>query len=430
MTRNNDLVDALEEAAIWGMTLVLCHGFLKMAEDTGVKRNHFHIDRNLATPATRVTGMNVDTLQGFAWVDLADGPQVLDVADTNDRYYTVQLVDAYLQNIAYIGRRTTGTSAGKYLLTGPGWSGETPDGMPWIELPTNLVFARLLMQVSDAQDPMDMVVVRQLMEGFILGSLAEYPEGRIAPLLEEDANHNRFLVQDLVGMGAAYFDRLCDALLTQPPSPTEMAQLERFIRLGIGPGLQPSKNPELAPSLQEALNEAVAEVRALDPLSPLGDGPWMTNSTIRDVGPLDPKLRARMCIDAPGYHAAVEAIYAALVTAANGSVLTGENAYRLHFPPGGIPPVGAFWSMTMYALPEWRFVENPIDRYAIGSNFETLEYGEDGSLDILLQQERPESGDSNWLPTPSGQFMLLCRFYQPGPDVINGKYNLPNAVQV
>jgi len=431
MTDPNNLTDVLREAAIWGMTLVLSHGYLKVAEDTGVKRNCFHIDRNLATPASRVTGQNVDTIQGFAWIDLVDGPQVLHVPDTEDRYYTVQLVDAYLQNIAYVGRRTTGTSEGKYLLTGPGWSGEAPDGMTRIELPTNLVFVRVLMQVRDAQDPTDMAIVLRLMEGFILGSLAEYPNGRIAPLLEENATGNRFPVQDLAGMGAEYFDRLCDALVTQPSPPAEMVQLDRFTKIGIGPGLQPSKNPNLAPLLEKVLNEAVAEVRAVNPLTPLGDGPWMTMTAVRDVGPVDPKLRARLSIDAPGCHAAVEAVYAALLTGADGSVLSGENAYRLHFPAGGIPPVGAFWSITMYAMPEWRLVENPINRYAIGSNFETaLHYGEDGSLSILLQQERPTSGDSNWLPTPPGQFMLLCRLYQPGPDLIMGKYSLPNAVQV
>jgi len=434
MTDDKDLSDELREAAIWGMTLVLCHGWLKMAEDTGIIRNRFYIDSTLRTPATNLTGPNMDLLHGFAWIDLADSPQVLDVPHIENRYYSVQLIDAYLQNMAYLGPRTTGTSASKYLLTGPGWSGEAPDGMAGIELPTNLVFAQLRMQVHHTENPTDVAIAHQLLEGFILGSLAEYPNGRIVPLFEEDTKRNRFLVQDLAGMGADYFDRLCDALAIQPPL-AEMTQLERFAKIGIGPGLQPSKNPEIAPLLEEALNEAVAEVRAVEFLTPLGGGPWMTNNGIRDVGPLDPKIRARWNMDAPGGHVAVEAMYACLFSAADKSVLTGENAYRLHFLAGGIPPVGAYWSITMYSMPvdspdDWRLVENPINRYAIDSNSETLEYGDDGSLDILLQQERPSSGDSNWLPAPPGRFMLLARFYYPDPDLINGTCSLPNAVQI
>jgi hypothetical protein len=161
-------------------------------------------------------------------------------------------------------------------------------------------------------------------------------------------------------------------------------------------------------------------------MAPLSGGQWITNTTVRDVGSLDPKLRARMSLYAPGFHCAVEAVYANIANAADGSPLSGEKNYRLHFPPGGIPPVGAFWSITMYAMPGMRLVANPIHRYAIGSNFAALEYGEDGSLEILLQGEPPEGNATNWLPTPPGKFMLSCRLYHPNSDVIEGRYSLPD----
>jgi len=430
VTDNTDLTDALREAAVWGMTLVLSQELLKIAENTGVKRNRFYIDSNLATPANTATGINVDTIYGFAWIDLTNGPQVIEVPDTADRYYSIQLMDAYLQTIAYVGRRATGTQAGTYLLTGPGWLDETHNGLPKFELPTNLVFVLARMQVRDAQDPADLAEARQLLGGLSLGPLAEYPGGRIAPLFEDDATGNRFPVLDLVGMGAEYFDCLCGALTTQPPPAADRELLERFTELGIGPGLQPSRNPEIAPYLEEVLKEAVAEIRNFQMMKPLGNGPWITPTGVRTVGSLDPKVRACFNIDAPGGHPVIEAVYAALVFGEDGAFLTGENAYRLHFPPGGFPPVNAFWSVTMYAVPGQRLVENPINRYAIGSNFESaLKYGEDGSLDILLQRECP-GGDANWLPTPPGQFMLICRMYQSGPDLINGKYGLPAAILV
>ncbi len=430
MFNSKPTVDALKDAAIWGMTLVLSDGYFRLARETGVRTGRFHFDSVLPTPASAVYGPNVETIYAFAWIDLADGAQVLDVPDTGERYYSLQMIDAYLQTIGYIGSRTTGTAARTFLLTGPGWSGQVPAGMTRFESPTNLLFVLGRMQVCDAQDPVDVGLSMALIDGLVLGPLAGYPEGRSGPLGEPDATSRRFPTLDLAAMGAAYFDRLCDALVGQPPwLADERARLRRFADIGIGPGLQPSRNRELAPYLQVALREAVAEVSSLNPMAPLCGTQWITNTNVRDAGPLDPKLRARMSLYAPGFHCAVEAVYANTANAADGSPLTGDKNYRLHFAPGGIPPVGAFWSITLYAMPGMRLVANPIDRYAIGSNFAALEYGADGSLEILLQGEPPEGNASNWLPTPPGKFMLSCRLYHPNPEVIEGRYSLPDPAE-
>jgi hypothetical protein len=430
MPDNDKLLAELEDAAIEGMTLVLFHGYLDLAASTGAERNRFYVDRYLATPAVRFIGPNVETIYGFGWIDLNNGPQVLEVPDTADRYYCLQFMDACLQTIDYIGRRTTGTAAGTFLLTGPGWSGEVPAGMTPRACPTNLMFLLPRMQVRDAQDPADALESRELLEALSLGALSDYPEGRRETIAEDEATGPRFPALDLAGMGAAYFDRLCEILVTQPLPADEQERFARFAALGIAAGRKPTDDPAIAPLLEAALDNALRRARGASPMVMLGDGPWATSAAISDVGSVEPLTRAAMNLGAPGYHPAVECIYAALMKAADGSRLSGDESYRIHFPPRGVPPVRAFWSITMYAMPEMKLVENSINRYAIGSNFEDLVYGEDGSLEIMLQRDVPLQDASNWLPTPEGRFMLMCRFYEPGQELIGGTYSLPPAVAV
>jgi hypothetical protein len=354
----------------------------------------------------------------------------LEVPDTADRYYCLQMFDACLQTVAYLGRRTTGTGAARFLLTGPGWHGDVPDGMTQVAFPTNFVYVMSRMEVRDGGPPDEVALASALMQQFVLGALADFPAGRRGGIAEDDATGGRFPTIELAKMGASYFDCLCAILAVQPPPQDEADEWDRFKKVGIAPGATPSADADLAPLLESALQRALAEVRAVQPMTTLGQGPWMTSTAVRDVGSLDPTLRARMNIDAPGFQAAVEAVYTALLTDAEGSGFDGSHSYALHFAPDGIPPVEAFWSMTMYALPGMRLVENPIGRHAIGTNLAGLIHRPDGSLDLLLQPDRPDDDGANWLPTAPGPFMLLCRLYQPTEDVIEGRYSMPPATRL
>lgn len=206
----DDSLDELREAAIWGMTIVLFDSWRRISQQTGVEPNRFYVDASLATPDSVTQGPNVETIYGIGWLDLGGGPQVLQVPDTDDRYYCVHLVDQFLQTCAYVGRRTTGTQAGTFLLAGPGWSGDPPKGMTLVSLPTDQLWMCPRMQVRDAQDTSDVAEARHLMGGLILGPLAQYPDGRRAPVIEDDATGSRFPTVDLEGMGAQFFDRLCE----------------------------------------------------------------------------------------------------------------------------------------------------------------------------------------------------------------------------
>jgi hypothetical protein len=123
-----------------------------------------------------------------------------------------------------------------------------------------------------------------------------------------------------------------------------------------------------------------------------------------------------------GNHA-YEAAYATVATDDAGETLTGERAYAVRFEQP--PPVDAFWSLTMYDVPDYYLVDNPIDRYSIGDRTPGLRVAEDGSLTILMQREEPEEGAENWLPAPAGEFRPMLRLYQPRDEVFAGGYELP-----
>lgn len=111
-----------------------------------------------------------------------------------------------------------------------------------------------------------------------------------------------------------------------------------------------------------------------------------------------------------------------------GSTLSGQNNYIMHFPSGGLPPNDAFWSLTMGDAKN-HFVANPLNRYSV-SNRSDLAQNADGSVDIYLQKAAPAGHESNWLPAPSGSFILWLRVYMPGAAILDGEYEVPPVVEV
>ncbi len=134
-----DAASLSEDAAIWGATLVQTGRYLKLSQARGVDFNRFHLNHALATPAFTLAAPNVDTIYGYGWLDLSREPVLLDVPAAGGRYYCIQFIDAYQNIISYVGHRETGSRAGTYAVTGPGWSGTLPDGVGRIDSPTTLV---------------------------------------------------------------------------------------------------------------------------------------------------------------------------------------------------------------------------------------------------------------------------------------------------
>lgn len=422
------------EACIWGYPRMLYAKYLGEFRAAGAAFNQMHVMSRMATPDHG--GVNVDTLYGVGWLDLTGEPLVLDLPDADDRYYSLMLIDVYANNFAYTGRRTTGTKAQQHVVVGPDWQGAVPQGMPLIRATSRYVFAFLRTLIDNEAD---LPAANRFDAGIGIAPLSSWPEGIVrASLMENLGPYFPHAHNPLHLMGAAYFDRLGDALAEDPPTRSEdQAALERFAVIGVGPGLHPvADNAADEGIFAAALEKATEMIFAKDTNTVTGG--WSVNLNF-DAGDRDPLFTAAINRVGVGIVGVEEAIY--LMSAPvdvpegfkmpawtslgpDGKPLTGDRKYRLRFPPGQLPAVDAFWSLTMYTK-NMMLVRNPIDRYAIGDRTAGLQYGEDGSLEIHIQREMPESGPSNWLPAPEGEFQVWIRGYQPRQSWLNGNYQLP-----
>jgi hypothetical protein len=390
---------------------------LDLARQKNVALNRFYGKQHLSKPSDKAVGPNIDTLYGFAWLDLASEPQLIRVPDTNDRYYCIQLIDAYANTFQYIGRRATGTTEGTYAIVGPVWKGTLPAGVQRIDAPTNLVlaFTRTLV-AGDADLPAAQSIQRQ----YTLAPLSAYPRIH-TPDEIADADLSLFPIPHFGARGVEYFDDLAAGLAAAPPPADDLAAVRRFAKVGIEPGGHPSRSqdqPTLS-SLRESVPVADARMKKADFSTRLNG--WRVNYKVTNFIK-DPLLRAAVNQYGPATHIAQEALY--FSAKPEGQPLSGANKYVLKFSAGGLPPVDAFWSLTLYGA-GFLLVENPINRYSIGDRTAGLVYGADGSLEIQIQNQSPERGNSNWLPAPAGPYTLVLRTYQPRPSLFNGSYQLP-----
>ena len=413
----NDALAIAKDAYVWGFPLVYNVRLLQLARENNAPVNRFVLSTGLSTPAVNVAGPNVDTLYGYAWLDLSKEPQILFVPDTNGRYYSIQLIDAYFNTFTYVGRRVTGTAAGKYALVGPGWTGTIPQGVTRIDAPTNHVLAFTRTLVSG---DMDLAAANAIQIQYGLLPLSAYPQTPQPPITPEAAL-TIFPILRLTDRGPQFFDDLSVGLLTDPPPSSDGSSLDRFATIGIGPNQLPlnSQSPAVLSALSDAVPAAEDLIRKAD-FSTSANG-WGTDYGITNFIK-DPLHRAKTSVYGPGAHVAQEALYFSPVRL--GQLLSGATNYSLKFAAGGLPPVDAFWSLTLYDQ-NFLLVANPINRYSIGDRTAGLEYGADGSLELFIQHGAPAQGTSNWLPAPAGPYQLVLRTYQPRPAIFNGDYKLP-----
>jgi hypothetical protein len=421
-SESDDASAIAQEAYIWGFPLVLMQWYLELARQKNFPLNRFAGKQHLSRPADKIVGPNIDTLYGYAWLDLTKEPQLLHVPDTNDRYYSIQLLDAYANTYAYVGRRATGTKEGTYAIVGPNWRGTLPSGVQRIDAPTNLgiAFTRTLVS-RDADLPAAQSIQRQ----YALASLSAYP--RISPSDQlDDADLSLFPIPHFGSLGLDFFDSLSAGLATAPPPADDLTSVKRFAKIGIEPASHPSRlqDKTILSALREAVPVADDRIKKADYSTNLNG--WTVNYKVTNFIK-DPLLRASVNRFGPATHVAQEALY---FGAKPEQPLTGANKYVLKFNAGGLPPVDAFWSLTLYNAADFALVENPINRYSIGDRTAGLVYGPDGSLEIQIQNQAPERGNANWLPAPAGPYQLVLRTYQPRPELFNGSYKLPPLRQV
>ena len=423
---NNDLKALAREAYIWGIPLVQTRLYLQRARELDLPFNQLFVSADLSTPESEVPLPNVDTLYGLGWLDLTEEPILMSVPDTDDRYYLLQLNDAYLNSFSYIGRRTTGTEAGEFAIVGPGWSGELPEGVTRVDAPTNHVLALSRVLVNGEQDVEN---ARAVQDQFCLTPLSAYPKFLNPSRPIVDAFNNFPILQPNL-LGLQYFDELCAGLAENPPPVEDHALIRDLEVLSIAAGGCPSQTVDA--TVKEAMLQAIDEAhnmihsRAGWLIDTRDVNGWRVSYGIRSFieDPLDRAVVAKL---GPGCLVPQEGLYFSMLQGPDEQPLSGDKRYLLEFPKEALPPVDAFWSLTLYSH-DWALVDNPIDRYAIGDRTPGLQFNSDGSLSLYIQHEEPEQGPQNWLPCPdsdAGPFHLFLRTYQPQPILADGRYQMP-----
>jgi hypothetical protein len=430
-----------KEAYIYGFPLVdnyrVMYSYFVNKEDPEYKGgwNEIHNSAQVYTPADKaIQTPNSDTPYSSVGADLRTEPLVLTVPPVEqDRYYSLQFIDLYTYNMAYVGSRTTGNGGGKYLLTGPNWRGVKPEGID--EVITSDTDLALVLYRTQLFGPSDIDQVKKIQAGYQVTPLSVFlnqPAPPPAPAIDFVPP----LTRDQQKTSPQFFDILNFALKFAPPLPEEQELRARFATIGIGPdgGFDADK---LTPEMRDAVEGGMADAwQEFDTFKKekLDTGEVTSGDITGNRETIGTNYLYRMAAAVVGIYgnSKDEAIYVGAFNDATGAPLTGANNYTYRFAKDQLPPVNAFWSLTMYELPQSLLVENSMKRYLINSPMlPSLVPDPDGGYTIYIQNGSPGiEKESNWLPAPKGPFQLVLRLYWPKPDALNGVWKAPKPEKV
>jgi hypothetical protein len=381
-----------------------------------------------------VTAPNADTLYTTSFFDVGKEPWVLSIPDMKDRYFLMPMLDGWTNVFQVPGKRTTGTGAQTYAITGPGWKGTLPAGVKEYKSPTSMIW--LLGRIYCTGTPEDYAAVHKLQDEFKLVPLSAHgkpytpPAGKVDPSIDmKTAVREQVNRMDAV----EYFTLLSELMKTNPPSEADAPQLARFARIGLVPG-KPFDVSKLKADfvkripvvsfdrimLQFKINNAIKN-----------ENGWAFTTKTGIYG-TDYLMRGLITAIGLGANRPQDAVYPTSKADAEGRKYSGANKYVMHFPKGHLPPTEGFWSLTMYNE-KFFFVNNPISRYSVSPR-QDLKTNPDGSTDLYIQHDSPgKDKESNWLPAPSGEFILMLRMYWPSetdPSIINSTWTIPAAKKI
>jgi hypothetical protein len=379
-----------------------------------------------------VTAPNADTLYSTAWLDVSHDAYVLELPDVGNRFYMMPMLDGWTNVFAVPGTRATGTAAGKFLITGPGWSGTVPQGMKQLMSPTAIVW--ILGRTYSSGTPADYAAVHALQAKYKLTPLAAFGPGKTTPPVPKADRmiDTKTPPRDQVNAltGTQFFTLLAQLMKTNPPSAADAPMVAKLARLGIvaGQDFDPSKlDPQVAAVIDRAPKDALAELPQAFAKAGENVNGWAVAKT-GDYG-TQYLFRASVAYVGLGANRPEDAIYPTARTDEDGKPLdASENNYVITFPSrDDLPPVKAFWSITMYD-PTFFFVKNAMNRQNISSR-NKLVMNPDHSIDIYVQSEAPPRAKlGNWLPAPKGPFVLMLRMYWPDdkpPSILDGTWKPP-----
>ncbi len=371
---------------------------------------------------------NFDTLYSSAWLDLTEEPMVVSMPSTDGRYYLLPMLDMWTDVFASPGWRTTGTEAQTFLVTGPGWSGDVPEGLSQLKAPTPYVWIIGRIQTNG---PDDYDSVHKIQDGITVRPLSQIDNADWQPApvkIDPDVDMKSPPKEKVDGMSAAeFFAYGAELLKLHPPHPTDQPIIARMKRIGIEPG----KSFDMAaadPAVQKGLEGVPQAAQDLMewkvPTLARVTNNWSMNTDTMGVYGNYYLKRAIVTQVGLGANLPQDAIYPLNLGDKDGKPLDGMENYTIHFEKDEIPPVDAFWSITLYDTDGFQ-VANGLNRFAV-SSWMPFKYNDDGSLDLYFQNESPGADkEANWLPAPKGPFNLTMRLYAPKSEALTGKWNPP-----
>ncbi len=383
-----------------------------------------------------VTAPNADTLYSSAWLDLAKEPWILSLPDEAGRYYLMPMLSGWTEVFAVPGKRTTGTAAQKFAITGPGWRGTLPAGVTELRSPTNLVW--ILGRTYCTGTPADYDAVHALQDEYRLVPLSAWgkrytpTKGNFDPGIDMNTP-----VRDQVNAldAGAYFARLALLMRDNPPAAADAPILAKLARLGIVPPnefdiaeLDPAVQRGLARVPKPALEKIMGHFKTAG--SDVNGWIFTTQTGVYGTEYLQRALIAAVGL---GANRPQDAIYPTAEVDAEGKAFVGAGRYVVHFDAGALPPAEGFWSLTLYDA-DYFFVDNPLNRYNLSSR-SPLERNADGSVDLFIQNTSPgPAREANWLPAPAAKFVLMLRLYWPAEppklSILDGSWKPPAVTRV
>lgn len=423
------------EAYIYGYPLVLMDVTKSLstavATPQGAKAPINQITHLSAFPDasfTDVVSPNADTLYSIAWLDLSLEPIVLSLPDTAGRYYLMPMLDAWTNVFASPGKRTTGTGKGDFAVVAPDWTGELPNGVQKIQSPTCLAW---MIGRTQTNGKTDYEAVHAIQAQYQLTPLSQWGKPYQPPTnvpVTSGIDTQTPPVEQVKNMDVdTFFSRMCALMKDNSPAAADAETVRKWAAIGIVPGEDfnfPSLDAAVVKGLERGIKAGQEQVvaNAMSPKAKVKNN-WLMTYDLGSYG-IDYLHRAGIAWVGLGANLPEDAIYPMTRVDGEGKPLSGEHRYVMHFDKEQLPPVNAFWSLTMYNNCQF-FVDNPLDRYAIGDR-DNLSFNPDGSLDIFVQSESPgQDKQSNWLPSPPDSFNLIMRLYWPKPEVLDGSWSPP-----
>ncbi|WP_327139151.1 DUF1254 domain-containing protein [Nocardia sp. NBC_01327] len=428
-TVSDDPAAIATDAYVFGYPLVL----MDATRAAALPANHFDHADALPTAADRsVVRLNLDTLYSQAWLDVKNEPMVIQIPQMDSgRYWLMQFMDAWSNTrhdpSSLDPKLKSGAKSGPftYAITGPGWHGTLPDDITPLPVPTDTAWLLGRVQVN-GQD--DIAAVQAIQNQMKLVPLSQWQSGDRdnlpAPSPADKSVQPSKQVADMDG--PAFFATLSALMVDNPPAAADAPAMARFAKIGLTPGGATDKVS--ADVLNNAATAAQKSIAAYHDPSSKNENGWTFGTNTGTYG-TDYINRAYIAAHGLGANLPQDALYPTTFTKAddNGTPIR----YRLHFPEGQLPPVGAFWSLTAYDADSF-LIDNPANIFAVGHQIPVVK-NPDGSVDIAVQNADPGSTVpvGNWLPIPAaGPFSLTLRLYAPDKTAVDGTWQPPALQKV